>query len=135
MDEYTPPKSDLEINTTVEVPQEILKKIKNAWLAGLVSVGISTVFITIALLGTEIAGIDAFSFIDVILMAIFAFGIYKRSRTCAVLMFLLFAANKILMAIETGAVSGFPLAIALLWFYAMGIVGTFQYHKYIKLNS
>lgn len=65
-------------------------------------------------------------------MAIFTFGIYKKSRTCAVLMLLLFAANKVIMWFESGSVSGLPVSLIFLYFYFMGVVGTFQYHKIIK---
>ena len=84
--------------------------------------------------GTDILslGLDAWAFFDVFLMLIFAFGIYKKSRTCAILMFLFFALNKAVMWYEAGTLSGLPLALVFFWLYAQGIVGTFQYHTFKK---
>lgn len=129
---------DVEIQNfeeQVEIPEEILKKIKNAWVAGLVSIGTTVVFTLISMSGTDIMGLDAWAFVDVFLMLIFVFGIYKKSRTCAVLMLLLFAANKIVMWLEAGTASGLPLALVFLWFYTQGVIGTFQYHSLVKKNA
>ena len=109
-----------------------LKKIKNAWVTGLISITITVVFTLISISGKDILGLDAFAFIDVFLMAIFTFGIYKKSRTCAVLLLLIFVSNKVIMWFESGTARGIPLALVFLYFYIMGIVGTFQYHKIIK---
>ncbi|WP_317929806.1 hypothetical protein [Halioxenophilus sp. WMMB6] len=126
---YSAPKADVELDDNFQVPNEVLKKIKNAWVAGLISAAITTVFTLVALAGTDIMGLNAFAFVDVGLIVIFAFGIYKRSRTCAILMLLFFVLNKIIMWVELSTASGIPLSLVFVWFYSMGIVGTFQYHK------
>src|SRR5690606_1065310 len=97
---YSTPQSNLDMEKNIDVPEEVLKKIRNAWVAGLISIVVTFVFTLISILGTDILGLDAFAFVDVFLMAIFTFGIYKKSRTCAVLMLLLFAANKVIMWFE-----------------------------------
>ncbi len=124
-----------DINEQVKVPEEILKKIKNAWVAGLISIGVTVAFTMISMTGADILGLDAWAFADVILMFIFVFGIYKKSRTCAILLLLLFIANKALMWLEMGVANGLPLALIFLWFYTQGVIGTFQYHAYLKNNS
>lgn len=129
---YSTPQSNLDMEKNIDVPEDVLKKIRNAWVAGLISIVVTFVFTLISILGTDILGLDAFAFVDVFLMAIFTFGIYKKSRTCAVLMLLLFAANKVIMWFESGSVSGLPVSLIFLYFYFMGVVGTFQYHKIIK---
>jgi hypothetical protein len=124
-----------KVEALSDVPEEILKKIKNAWIAGLVSIAITVIFTLISMSGRDILGLNAWAFFDVFLMLIFVFGIYKKSRTCAVLMLLLFAANKVLMWLEAGTASGLPLALVFLWFYTQGVIGTFQYHSHIKKNA
>lgn len=119
-----------EVDQTLEL--EALKKIKNAWVAGLVSIAITIAFTLYSMYGTELMGLNAFAFIDVVLMGIFTFGIYKGSRVCAILMLLLFAANKALMAMG-GNTSGIIMALVFLWLYIQGVIGTFQYHKLKKL--
>ena len=132
---YTPPQSDLAKQDPIIVPEEITKKIKSAWIAGLISTGLTMVFAIISLSGAGIMGLDATAFVDVALMAVFTFGIYKNSRVCAVLMLLLFLANKIIMWMETGTLSGIPLTLVLLWFYSQGVIGTIQYHRYLKQSA
>jgi hypothetical protein len=115
---------------SINTPEKVLKKIKNAWIAGLISIGITLIFTLVSISGADILGLDASAFIDIFLMAIFTFGIYKKSRTCAILMLVLFIANKILMWQHSGSSSGLPLALVFLWFYTQGVIGTFQYHNY-----
>ena len=129
-DLYKAPSANLEeAQVLPEIPEAVEKKIKNAWIAGLISIAITSAFTLFSMFGSEIMGLNAMSFIDVFLMAIFTFGIYKKSRICAVLMLLLFVANKYFMWQMSGEISGLPIAIIFLWFYSMGVVGTFQYHK------
>lgn len=129
---YESPDATLEDVADIQVPAEIMKKIKNAWIAGIISISITLGLILISISGTSIMGINYTGFVDVVFMCIFTFGIYKNSRTCAVLMLLLFLANKIIMFIEAGTASGVPLALVFLWYYTQGVIGTFQYHAHIK---
>lgn len=131
---YTAPESILETESSTEVSKKILQKIKNAWIAGIISITITLVLVFISLSGTDISGIglDYTAFVDITLMVIFTFGIYKKSRTCAILMLLLFAANKIIIWIDTGSLNGLPLAAVFLWFYTQGVIGTFQYQNFLK---
>jgi len=78
------------------------------------------------------------------------FGTYKRSRVCAVIMFigwiLLVAEkgialvmgpieNKNLLLILTLAIVGIPFVGILAYFFFQGIRGTFVYHKLIKVGK
>jgi serine/threonine-protein kinase len=133
---YKPPAANVELSEqALEVPDEILKKIKQGWIAGLVSAAFTVIFVVMAMAGNSILGINAWGFIDVVVMAGLAFGVYKKSRTCAVLLLAFFALNKVLMWMEAGTPTGWPLALAFFWFYIMGVVGTFQYHSWKKENN
>ena len=133
---YEAPKANTVLEAVADVPTEIKKKIKNAWIAGLISIAITLIIILISFTGTSIMGINYTGLLDVVLMSIFVFGIYKNSRVCAILMLLLFLVNKILMLIQSGSLGGslpsIPLALLFLWFYTQGVIGTFQYHAYLK---
>ena len=131
---YTPPHANLDVNRNVDVPEAIRKKIRYAWLAGLTSIAVTTILIIVSISGTNIMGLDASSFIDVGLMSVFTFGIYRNSRVCAILMLLLFLANKILFWYQTGSPNGLPLALVFICFYTQGVIGTFQYHSFINKN-
>lgn len=133
MNPYLPPVADVAVERAMpEVPPEIQKKIKQAWIAGAISGSMTLLFTLLAISGTKAAGFNAWNFIDVVLIFGLAFGIYKKSRACAVLMLVYFVVSKILIAIETGSVSGTVLAIIFIYYYAQGIAGTFAYHKLVK---
>ena len=112
-----------------EVPDEILKKIKHAWVAALISAGITLVVTLFAISGTDILGFSAWEFIDVGLVLGLAFGIFKKSRTCAVLMFVYFVISKIIIMADTGKPTGILLAIVFGYYFWQGVSGTFAYHK------
>jgi hypothetical protein len=139
---YAPPEAEVASPPPAEpaVPDAILRKIRNAWVAGLISSGVTLVFVLIAISGTSIAGFTAWEFADVALMLGLSFGLYRKSRTCAVLMLAYFVISKALLFQATGRASGMLLALVFLYYYAQGVVGTFAYHRHLarqgeNLNS
>ncbi|HEY0505269.1 MAG TPA: hypothetical protein VGD42_17440 [Lysobacter sp.] len=111
------------------VPEAVLKKIRNAWVAAVVSGGVTLVVTLVAISGTSILGFTAWELLDVALVFGLAFGIYKKSRICAVLMLGYFVMAKIFIMIEAGAPRGLLLAIVFAYFFFQGAAGTFEYHK------
>ncbi|MTW13213.1 hypothetical protein GM658_21640 [Pseudoduganella eburnea] len=69
MNPYTPPAADVALEHSVpEVPDEVLKKIKGAWVAGIISGVVTFLFTLAALNGAKAAGFNAWNFIDVVLI-------------------------------------------------------------------
>jgi hypothetical protein len=66
---------------------------------------------------------------DTALIFICAFGIYKHSRTAAIVLFLYFIASKAIIAVETGKASGIGMAFVFLYFYGKAIQGAFVFHR------
>lgn len=128
---YTAPTASVS-EPSVIVQDDILKKIKYGWVAALFSAGVTLVVTIIAMTGTEILGFSAWELIDVALILGLAFGIYKKSRTCAVLMLIYFIISKILIMVETGKPIGIPMALVFGYFFWQGVSGTFAYHKLKK---
>ena len=118
--------------TAFAVPEEVLKKIKHAWIAALFSGAITSLVVLISLMGTQILGFSAWELIDVAMILALAFGIYKKSRTCAVLMLVYFVASKILIMVETGKPSGAVMGLLFAYFFWQGVSGTFAYHRLLK---
>ncbi|GAB3511105.1 hypothetical protein MNQ95_06880 [Pseudoxanthomonas daejeonensis] len=114
--------------SNADVPDEVLKKIRHAWVAAIFSGGITLAATLVAMSGTDVLGFSAWELIDVALIFGLAFGIYRKSRTCAVVMFCYFIASKILLAMQVG-VTGVPMAIIFGYFFWQGVSGTFAYHK------
>jgi serine/threonine-protein kinase len=123
------------VEVETEVPEDIAKKIKAGWMAGAASAGITLIIVLISLTGTSIMGIDAWALIDVSVIAGLAYGVYRKSRTCAVILMILFAVEKFLMWRVAGRPTGWLLALAFFACYIMGVQGTFQYHSWKKANS
>lgn len=116
-------------DTVMEVPHEIRRKIKSAWIAGLISGSITLVFALIAISGTDVQGVDAWMILDAGLVFGLVFGIYKKSRTCAVLLLAYFVVSKIIVMIEAGRPSGLIFSLIFGYYFWQGIAGTFAYHK------
>lgn len=68
---------------------------------------------------------------DVFFLFGLAFGIYKRSRVCAVLMLVYFISSKVMQFLEPSSLTTMQICVSLLLFtgYAWGVVGTFILRK------
>ncbi|HUJ19713.1 MAG TPA: hypothetical protein VL197_17125 [Nitrospirota bacterium] len=103
--------------------------IKKAWMAGIIS-GVLTLIVTLAAMsGHSIMGFTALNLVDAVLIFGLSFGIYKKSRTCAVIMLIYFIGSKIYLWKETGSLAGFPLAALFGYYFYQGVTGTFDYHS------
>jgi hypothetical protein len=108
------------------------RRIAYAWIAGLVSAGFTLLLILISFGGTSIAGIDAWAFIDVVIILGLSFGTYRKSRVCAILLLAFFLLNKLIQWEGVGNPAGLTVAAVLTWCYVLGVIGTFQHHRLIK---
>ena len=100
------------------------KSIRNACIAGTIS-GVLTLLVTlISASGVDIPGLDfdLWNLFDVLLIFGLTFGIYKKNRVCAVLMFVYFVGSKVLMWKESGSVSGLSMAALFGYFFLQGIL-------------
>jgi serine/threonine-protein kinase len=132
---YAPPKSEVEVpeeDLSESVPDEVLKKIKHAWTAGLISAALTLLMTLLAIFGIKMLGFDAWMLLDVALILGLTYGIYRKSRVCAVLMLVYFIISKILLFAQTGKPNGIVMAVIFLYYYAQGVAGTFAYHKYVQ---
>lgn len=130
---YAPPAAALDLpEPVVAVPDAVLKKIRNAWIAGVISAVVTLGTTLMAMNGVQIAGWDAWNLVDVALIAALTFGIYRKSRFCAVAMLAYFIISKILIFAESGKPTGLVTALIFLYFYAQGVQGTFAYRKLAK---
>jgi hypothetical protein len=115
------------------VPDEVMKKIKAAWIAAVCSGTITLIVVVIAMVtGKKVMDLGLWNLVDVILIFGLAFGIYKKSRTCAVIMLVYFAASKIFQVVETGQANGLVMGILFTILFVQGVIGTFQYHRILS---
>lgn len=116
-----------------DVPEAIIRPIKHGWVAACVSGAMTLLVVLLAMRGGDSGlGFDAWNLVDVGLIAVLAFGIHKRSRTAATLMFLYFVLSKILIMVETGQPSGLVLGLVFAIFYFRAMVATYRYHGFVK---
>ncbi len=112
---------------------DAMKKIKAGWITGVVLGVLTFLIITVVVwAGVDFLGISALMYIDVLIIFGLAFGIFFKSRTCAVLMVVYYIVSKLLMIAEMGApknVASLALPIAITIIYIQAVVGTFKYHE------
>lgn len=110
------------------------KKIKHARIAAMVCGTVTlagSITLIIKQVQTGSSLINILSLIDAIFIFSMAYGIYRKSRICAVLMFEYFLLSKIFnISISAHINSGVLIIGAVfLFFLYQGITGTFAYHK------
>jgi hypothetical protein len=133
---YSPPKAAVNdvVADAAAIPDKVLSKIRSAWIACLVSAAMTLLMIGVVMAtGRGGLGLQGpIDLIDVVFILGMAFGISRKSRVCAVLMLVYFAFSKYLIIRASGQVSGAWLGLVFLWFYAQGVIGTFEYHRLRK---
>jgi lysylphosphatidylglycerol synthetase-like protein (DUF2156 family) len=122
---YQAPKSTVrDIVLPLSIPPEIAKHIKNAWVAACIFGAITLVVALLAIAWTRL--------IDVALIFGLALGIYKKSRTCAILMLVYFIVSNIMLYHKNSDPSRIVMAVIFIYYFWFGIVGTFRYHTFIR---
>jgi hypothetical protein len=130
---YAPPQTNVERRIDEsDAPPDALRHIRNATIAACISGAITLLFSLLAIAGTSIMGYTPWELVDAALVAGLAFGIYKKSRACAIIILVYFVGSKIYLMIETGKPSGLLVAAIFVYYYVKGVQGTFQYHKWRK---
>lgn len=132
-DPYAPPSSPVyDVIEPLEIPESIKRKIKSCWIAGVVVISLSMIMLILTL------GPSIFERYTVIgyfaLLALMVFGVYRKSRTAAILLLLLIVVDKLLVWVTEGNVSGLIVTLIICWFCSQGIIGTFQYHRLVAAH-
>lgn len=134
MDEnpYSGPLADMDRpESAVAVPPAIARQIRHAWMAGLVSTAMTLVLTIAAMAGKPLLGFGAWQLLDVALLLGLSFGIYRRSRACAIGMLVYFVISKLMIFSESFHASALLVSLIFFYYYAMGIVGTIAWHRHI----
>ena len=110
------------------------KHIKHAWIAGLIS-AVLTLILSIAGAYSKTVkfkyGFDIWTLLDVALIAALTFGVYKKNRFCALGLLIYFVTAKIIMAAQSGKLSGGIGALLFGYFFFQGTRATFKIHKHL----
>lgn len=131
---YQVPDSDLEEPAETVVPETVMKKIRNGWIAALISATITLGLVLFAVYSGGIGKpddlLDAWILSDIVLVIALAYGIYRKSRIASTGMFIYFACTKIFLFIEYQAAGNVLLLLLFAYLYFQAMIGTFQYHRH-----
>lgn len=94
----------------------------------------------IAWFGYSFARAAIFNFLGAILIFGMTFGIYKKNKVCAIILFVYWVASKsvaskVMYVQPKGYLPGIFIAILFGYFFFEGIRGTFAYHKIVKSKT
>lgn len=78
---------------------------------------------------------DPSIFIDIILVFVLAYGMYKKSRAAALFMVIYYVIARIVVVIEMQNISGIGLSFVFLYFFVKAVQGAFVFHKIEKENN
>ncbi|HAG44929.1 MAG TPA: hypothetical protein DCL31_18380 [Clostridium sp.] len=116
--------------------EKALKYIKTAWVLAIVSSLLTLLVVIISVLGNNnFLGLSLYSLLDVVFVLGLAFGVYKKSRVCAVMLFIFFVLGQLNILISgMGSIGSFIMSVAFATGYFQGIRGTIHYHKNKKIE-
>lgn len=75
---------------------------------------------------------DPTNFMDVLFVFVCAFGIYRQSRTAALIVLVYFIISKIIIALSIGRLPGIFLSAIFVYFFAKATQGAFVFHRLEK---
>lgn len=116
----------------IVVPESVLRDIRSGWITGVISGSITLIFAAISTFVTPVLGFSAFEFGDVALVFGLTYGVYRRSRICAVLLLAYFVLAKLYLLQAGAALGSLPVALVFAYFFARAALATFRYHKLAK---
>ena len=146
---YSPPQADLSGQASTSAPDWILKKIRRGWIAALIQVLLSVLMMRVAVrFDNSETDMNWWFYVSPVLVIVLAFGVYQKSRIAATLVFVYYAVSEILVAVSiyrlvsehdfpfvAGTAMALIFPLVFLYFYFQAMVGTFQYHQFIKKSA
>ncbi|ARC83431.1 putative membrane protein [Clostridium argentinense CDC 2741] len=117
--------------------EKALKCIKSAWRS---AIALSLIKLISVIVLTKISNFGSselilYALILIILDLGLAFGVYKKSRVCAVILFVCFTLSQLYMLSNgMSSIVGFIISVAFATCFFQGIRGTIHYHKNKKVE-
>ncbi|MCB8942730.1 MAG: hypothetical protein H6658_03025 [Ardenticatenaceae bacterium] len=109
--------------------QEANKAIKDAWVAGVLTVIITLTLTFIYATGAGITHLALWNVIDIFVLAALSYGIYRKSSLSAIIMLVYYLGSKIVLWADERAFIGVPIALIFAYFFWRGVLGTRAYHQ------
>ena len=99
---------------------------------GVISGTVTLAVTLISIFAAPVMGFGPWELLDVALIFGLAFGISRRSRTCAILLLIYFLISKFILLVTNPSASSVPMALVFIYFYVRAVIGTFRYHKALR---
>jgi serine/threonine-protein kinase len=109
-----------------------LRKVKAAWVAAVVTGVVTLAATLVSVIGDQVNDVSGWNLIDVVLIFALAFGIYRKSRVCALITLLYYVLGKIAMWTVGPSPGGLPVTVLFVYCFVQGVIGTFQYHRLLN---
>jgi len=105
------------------------KHVTRAWMAATISAGLTLIFGVLAAAGLlTTPGFDARMLIDAAILGVLAYGVWRRSRICAVLLVVYGVGNEVYAAFDETARFSL-LRLVFIYFYFRGAIQLFRDHR------
>lgn len=108
------------------------KAIKDATVAGIITIIVTLMLTLIYASGAGLAHLDVWNIIDIVVLSGLTYGIYRKSRACALIMPIYYLTLKTVLWVNEQAFIGVPLALIFTYFFWRGVQGTWAYHKLMQ---
>ncbi|MGY6518785.1 MAG: hypothetical protein ACXIUZ_08725 [Lysobacteraceae bacterium] len=121
--------------------EQALRANRSGAVAACIVATFTAVVVVMAMQADPVAGgiesyfADPVFFLDVGLMLLCAYGMYRNSRTAAVFVFGYYVVAKVATTVATGQVIGIGAALIFLYFFGRAIQGTFAFHRIEKATN
>jgi serine/threonine-protein kinase len=105
------------------------KHVTRAWMAASIQAGLTLIFEALAAAGVlDTPGFDAWILLDAAILAALAYGVWKRSRVCALLLLTYSILNEVYLAFQDTAHFSI-LRLIFIYFYLRGTIQLFREHR------
>ena len=105
------------------------KHVTRAWMAATISAALTLIFGALAAAGLlATPGFDAWMLIDAAILGALAYGVWRRSRICAVLLLVYGIVNEVYAAFDEKAHFSI-LRLVFIYFYFRGALQLFRDHR------
>ncbi len=105
--------------------QDAEKAVKDAWIVSLVAIGATVLLTMIYASGAGIGYVDWWNWLDLIILAGLAYGIWRKSGWSAIIMAFYFLGSRIVLWVNESAFIGAPIALIFAYFFWRGARGAF----------
>ncbi|MCO5183302.1 MAG: hypothetical protein M9928_07315 [Anaerolineae bacterium] len=105
------------------------KRIRDAWVMGIAAGIISILLTMIYATGASFAHVDPWAWIEIVVIFVLSFGIYRKSRLSAILLLLFYVGSRVIFWIDEQTLIGIPMALVFGYFFLQGVRGTIDIHR------